>query len=217
MSQVNGGGGSGGTTVTSVTGTANQVTAAPTTGAVIVSTPSVFIAPGSIASTTTNTAGTGFLAPNSAGGQPGYSFTSNPAQGFGSDASDHIFVTFSGNSSVDFRSGSTSFNNFTTTAILGGYRIGVTSPGAYPYTTLNIDYVILVNTSAARTINLLAGPNTGQTYIIKDNTGTAGANNITIVPAAGNIDNAANYVISTNNGSAQLVYNGTQWNVIASH
>lgn len=45
--------------VSSVTGTANQITASPTTGDVILSIPSTFIAPGSIASTTTLTAGTG--------------------------------------------------------------------------------------------------------------------------------------------------------------
>jgi Head domain of trimeric autotransporter adhesin len=44
--------------VTSVTGTANQITASPTTGAVSLSIPSTFIAPGSIASTSTITAGT---------------------------------------------------------------------------------------------------------------------------------------------------------------
>lgn len=42
----------GGAGVTSVTGTANQVTAAPATGAVVVSTPSTFLAPGTIQDTT---------------------------------------------------------------------------------------------------------------------------------------------------------------------
>lgn len=52
--------------VTSIAGTANQITASAATGAVTLSTPSTFIAPGSIAatttvaSTTTMTAGTGF-------------------------------------------------------------------------------------------------------------------------------------------------------------
>ncbi len=46
-------GGTGGTTaVTSVTGTANQITATPTTGAVVVSTPTTFIAPGTLQDTT---------------------------------------------------------------------------------------------------------------------------------------------------------------------
>lgn len=49
-----------GLAVTSVTGTANEITASPTTGAVTLSTPSTFIAPGSIASTTSLTAGNTF-------------------------------------------------------------------------------------------------------------------------------------------------------------
>ncbi len=48
--------------VSSVTGTANQITASPNVGAVVLSIPSAFIAPGSIASTTTITAGTGITA-----------------------------------------------------------------------------------------------------------------------------------------------------------
>jgi hypothetical protein len=48
--------------IVSVTGTANQVTASTTAGAVTLSIPSTFIAPGSIASTTTLTGGTGITA-----------------------------------------------------------------------------------------------------------------------------------------------------------
>lgn len=92
--------------------------------------------------------------------------------------------------------------------------VKVTTPGAYPYTTLAQDYVILVDTSVARTINLKATPAKGQTYRIKDNIGSAGANNITISPAAGNIDGAGSYTISTNYGSVDLTYNGTQWNAL---
>ena len=47
--------------ITSVSGTANQVTATTVGSAVTLSTPSTFIAPGTIASTTTNTAGTDFI------------------------------------------------------------------------------------------------------------------------------------------------------------
>jgi len=49
--------------VTSVTGTVNEITAAPTVGDVILSTPVVFIAPGSSAAVTTVGAGTNFLMP----------------------------------------------------------------------------------------------------------------------------------------------------------
>lgn len=47
--------------ITSVSGTANQVTASTVAGSVTLSTPATFIAPGTIASTTTNTAGTDFI------------------------------------------------------------------------------------------------------------------------------------------------------------
>lgn len=49
--------GSGGGAVNSVTGTTNEITASPTSGAVVLSIPSTFIAPGSIASTTSMTVG----------------------------------------------------------------------------------------------------------------------------------------------------------------
>lgn len=90
----------------------------------------------------------------------------------------------------------------------------ITTPGAYPYTTLTSDQVILVDSSAARTITPLASPATGQTYTIKDNVGTAATFNITITPSGKNIDGSASYVINTNYGSVDIVYNGTQWNVI---
>lgn len=54
---------SGAGAVSSVTGTTNQITASPTTGAVVLSTPVVFIAPGSSAAVTTVGAGTNFLMP----------------------------------------------------------------------------------------------------------------------------------------------------------
>lgn len=90
----------------------------------------------------------------------------------------------------------------------------VTAPVAYPYLTLSTDEVIIVDTALARTINLMATPPTGMTYRIKDNVGSAAANNITIVPNAGNIDGAANTKINSNYGSIDLVYNGTQWNIL---
>ena len=48
-----------GSGVSSITGTANQITTSASTGAVTLSVPSTFIAPGSIAATTTVTAATG--------------------------------------------------------------------------------------------------------------------------------------------------------------
>lgn len=108
----------------------------------------------------------------------------------------------------------TAYTNFGCARFRQGQLVNVTTPGAYPYTTLTSDYVILVDTSAARTINLIASPVTGQTYRIKDNVGSAAANNITITPAAGNIDGAASATINIAYGSVDVVYNGTQWNIL---
>lgn len=82
-------------------------------------------------------------------------------------------------------------------------------------TVANTDYVVVVNKTvgAATTVNLPATPATGRTFIIKDGKGDAGANNITITPAAGTIDGAGTSVISTNFGFSMLTYNGTQWNL----
>jgi len=97
---------------------------------------------------------------------------------------------------------------------VSGRVVKTTVPGAYPYTTLTTDYVIFVDTSSARTINLIASPVTGTTYRIKDNVGSAAANNITITPAAGTIDGAATYTINSNWGSVDLIYSGSAWRVL---
>lgn len=95
-----------------------------------------------------------------------------------------------------------------------GRTVNITTPGAYPYTTLISDYVILVDTSSARTITPLASPVTGTMYVIKDNVGSAAANNITVTPSGKNIDGVASYVMNQNYESITIVYNGTQWNII---
>lgn len=90
--------------------------------------------------------------------------------------------------------------------------VKVTTPGAYPYTAVPQDHLILVDTSGgARTINLNASPQTGQIYRIKDDDGNAATNNITVTPAAGNIDGAGSYSINVNYASITVIYSGSQW------
>lgn len=89
----------------------------------------------------------------------------------------------------------------------------VTAAGAITVTTA--DYLVIVNKSvgAASAVALPAGVS-GQVFVIKDGKGDAGANNITITPAAGTIDGGATLVISSNYGKTTLIYNGVQWNVL---
>lgn len=104
------------------------------------------------------------------------------------------------------------------TYIAGGQQVltrVVTAAGAVTVSG-TLDQVVVVNKTvgAATTVNLPATPATGLMVVIKDGKGDAGANNITITPAAGNIDGAGTLVINANYGKAALVYNGAEWSTI---
>jgi hypothetical protein len=56
---------------------------------------------------------------------------------------------------------------------------------------------------------------TGTVFIVKDISGAAFTNNITVTATGGAlIDGAASALINTNYGSITLVFNGTQWNIV---
>jgi hypothetical protein len=105
------------------------------------------------------------------------------------------------------------------TAVVGGLsiaqslRVARRTGTTTPITTTATDHIVGSNMAmaAAVAVNLHASPATGTVLHIKDEKGDAGSNNITITPAAGNIDGAGTKVINSNYGSATLYYNGTQW------
>jgi len=134
------------------------------------------------------------------------------------DSTNANVITGAGNALIGnaiFTSTSSTINTTTQTPQIGSNdALKIVTPGAYPYTTVPQDAVILIDTSTTRTITPLASPTTGQKHIIKDNVGSAGTNNITITPSGKNVDGSASYVINTDYGSATIVYNGTQWNII---
>lgn len=90
----------------------------------------------------------------------------------------------------------------------------VSAQQLFPYTT-----VIPCSTVAGAFSVILptAKRSTGFTIIIYDATDNAGAHNVTITPQVGEtINGNPNYVISSNNGSVQLLSNGLgDWRVIA--
>lgn len=83
-----------------------------------------------------------------------------------------------------------------------------------PYDVTDGYYVILVNTSTAKTVNLPATPANGDVYNVKDLTGQATTGNITVSGNGKNIDGAASYVMNTNYSSSVFMYNGTTWSVL---
>ncbi len=83
------------------------------------------------------------------------------------------------------------------------------------YTVLRTDeYIGVTSTAAPRTVTLpaLNSVEDGATFIIKDESGGAAANNITI---DGNltetIDGALTKVINTNHGAVRLIKSGNAW------
>lgn len=90
----------------------------------------------------------------------------------------------------------------------GAQIIKQTTPGAYPYDVLVTDYLVLVDTSVARTIRLPNAPTSGQTFIIKDSTGTAAANNISLTTVGGvvTIDGATTQTMTANWQSLTVVF-----------
>ncbi len=90
--------------------------------------------------------------------------------------------------------------------------------GAGNITAVLADYILAVDdTTAARTVTLPtasttgANANLGKIYLIKDQSGLAGTNNITIVPATGTIDGAVSILINSNYGEVQVYSDGSNW------
>ncbi len=111
--------------------------------------------------------------------------------------------------------------NFTPRSLVDkGYVTGLTSNiqinklavaiASANYTATTANHVILVDTTAARTITLPASPVDGQVFHIKDKSGSALTNNITIAGNGNNIDGAGTASINTDYGSLYIVYSSTE-------
>jgi hypothetical protein len=76
--------------------------------------------------------------------------------------------------------------------------------------TLRLRHELIAVTDTAAPRALTLGPKTkyiGWSCIVKDESGNAGTNNITIASATADIDGAANYVINSDYGSVTLYFN----------
>ncbi|HKX73019.1 MAG TPA: hypothetical protein VJM32_03335 [Candidatus Saccharimonadales bacterium] len=102
-----------------------------------------------------------------------------------------------------------------TLSLGGGMAINRRGVADINYIAVASDYLIAYTTLTAPrvvTLPLAAAGNTNQTYIIKDQTGNAGASNITIQGTSGQtIDGAGSRTINTAWGSVQVYNNGSAW------
>ena len=91
-----------------------------------------------------------------------------------------------------------------------------TNVNTTPYVVLNADQFLSVDSSgSAIQVNLPNAPTTGRFLIIKDRTGNAVVNNITVTTVGGAvlIDGATTFVMNTNYESIQVLFNGTSYEV----
>lgn len=83
------------------------------------------------------------------------------------------------------------------------------------YTTNTYDYYLGVNNAGAVAITLTTTALArDRTIIIKDQSGAAATNNITLTPQSGLIDGAASYLMNSNDQSVTLKFDGTNFYVI---
>jgi hypothetical protein len=127
-------------------------------------------------------------------------------------------VITSGNGITDIGSGNTI--TFSLTSEIINYT-AITHNGSNPspYTVTLTDYYISVDTKSVTpgtvTILLPNAPIQYRTFIIKDRTGGASANNISITTVGGavTIDGETTYTLAGNYGAIELLFNGTSYEV----
>lgn len=94
----------------------------------------------------------------------------------------------------------------------GFYRQAVTSPAA---TLLSNSTYVGMNVASAATLTLPQGV-TGRQVIIKDESGLAASNPITVAGDSGvTIDGQPSWLMNLNYGSLHLIYGATQWHIVA--
>lgn len=106
--------------------------------------------------------------------------------------------------------------NTITIAATGTTNINFTSVSTSPYVVGATDDFLGVTTSSIPiTIQLPNAPATGRVYYIKDRTGNAATNNITVTTVGGSvtIDGVTSYVMNTAYSSISILFDGTSYEV----
>ncbi len=106
--------------------------------------------------------------------------------------------------------------NTITIATTGVVTLTYTNVNTTPYTVLTTDDFLSVDSSGGViTVRLPNAATLGKTFVVKDRTGSAAANNITVTTVGGavNIDGATTFVMNTNFQSISLIGNGSSYEI----
>jgi hypothetical protein len=123
--------------------------------------------------------------------------------------------TFTAGTGIAITNGDGTAGN-TTIASSGTTTLTVTSVNfaASPYTVLSTDqFLSVLSAGGAITIRLPNAPATGRVYTIKDASGAASTNNISITTVGGTvlIDGVTTTTIAGNYGSISVIFDGTAY------
>jgi hypothetical protein len=92
--------------------------------------------------------------------------------------------------------------------------VTVTQVTTQSYDVLPTDYFLCVDTATfAVTITLPTGI-LGTVYVVKDCTGDAATNPITIIGSGGQLVDAGNATINSPYGSVVVIFNGSHWSIV---
>jgi hypothetical protein len=125
-------------------------------------------------------------------------------------------VTTSGTSTAGNINTSGSGSTLTINSTQAQYMTNYTSVSALSYNAVATDYYIsCVSSGGAITIKLPNAPTTNRLFIIKDFSGNASADHISVTTVGGTvtIDGQTTYTIASNYASIQVLFNGTSYEV----
>ena len=130
----------------------------------------------------------------------------------GSTGADPVLAPLTPGTGISITNGAGSI----TIAATGTTNLTYTNVNTSPYVVLSTDEYLSVDCSSiAITLEFPNAATSGRAYIIKDRTGSAATHNITLQSVSGavNIDGATTFVMNTNYESANLMGNGTTFEV----
>ncbi|MFC1806465.1 hypothetical protein ACFL09_05740 [Planctomycetota bacterium] len=105
-------------------------------------------------------------------------------------------------------------NGTGSTYIMTGQRVNRTLVATNAYTVLGSDFIVAVNSNEAVTVTLptVSATDEGKIYIVKDESGGASGNNITVTGEAGEtIDGLGSQTLSSDYQAIDVYSNGTNW------
>lgn len=149
---------------------------------------------------------------NAAGSLTSLGVATNGQLPIGSTGADPVLATLTAGAGITIANAAGSI----TISAAGADLLAYTNVNTSPYVVLTTDEFLGVDCSGAPIqINLPNAPSTGRVFIIKDRTGSANTNAITVTTVGGvvNIDGATSYTMNTQYAAIQVLFDGATYQV----